>query len=208
MEASRRKRGEETREMARGMAEMLAKGFKAHDVGDHAEAVEAFTFVDRHQFSELGDENLRLAAEAFVDALEAKDDVELRYLRDGTFDQEGLRTADYSEPRQHLRRRAAIIGAEQAYAITKAEAWRKHKAGGDYWTPFVRSQVYELRAALDDPAYPDKPRAGKSGPGPDPMRYMLAFELHDMKTEEHWEQGIEALVPYFSLILEATDDDE
>lgn len=65
--------------------------------------------------------------------------------------------------------------------------------------------MYEFRAAIGDPTYPRKGRGGRSGPGPEPMRYVLASELHDMNTKRHWEQGIEVLTPYFERILERND---
>lgn len=190
------------RSLARRMAGELARGFRAHDRGFREKAVDAFAFVDEHQFAHLDEQEARLAATAFVDALWAKDEIEFQYLRNGELDADGLAEADYSPVREKLRRRAALLGADSDYAATKAEAWRHHKAGGDYWTPFQRSQVYELRAALGEPSYPDKPRAGQSGPGPEPLRYVLAFELHDMHTDDHWEQGERVLVPYFRYILE------
>lgn len=188
------------------MAEQLARGFRAHDKGHKQKAVRAFYEVDRRQFHHVDEQDAQLAAEAFVDALWAKDDVELQYLKHGTLDQEGIENADYGRVRQKLRERAVIIGAEQDYAMTKAEAWRRHKAGGDYWTPFQQSQIYELRAALQDPEYPRKPRAGQSGPGPEPQRYVLAFELHDMHDEQYWTQGEQVMVPYFTRILQENRD--
>ncbi|WP_229126402.1 hypothetical protein [Halapricum desulfuricans] len=193
---------------ARKMAEQLARGFKAHDKGRRDIAIDAFTYVDRHQFQFLGETDARHASTAFVEALWKKDDIELDYLRGGQFDRDGLRQADYRPVRQKLRERATIIGIDPQYATTKAKAWRRHKAGGDYWTPFGKSQLYEIRRALRDPEYPNKPRAGDEGFGPDPCRYVLAFELHDMKTDTHWQQGVDVMVPYFKRILEANENDE
>ena len=192
---------------ARHVAEQLSRGFRAHDKGLREEATEAFYTVDRHQFPELDEEDTRLAATAFVDALWAKDDVEFGCLRNGALQIADLEDADYSPVKQKLRQRASLIGADARYAATKAEAWRKHKTGGDYWTPFGWSQVYELRAALDDPDYPRKPRAGQSGIGPEPMRYVLAFELHDMHNDKHWREGISVMIPYYLTILESHEDD-
>ncbi|WP_245180771.1 hypothetical protein [Haloarcula amylovorans] len=183
------------------MAEDLARVFRAHDNGNREKALESLLAVDRHQFPKLDDDKLEVAASGFVDALWAKDQVEFQYLRDGEINKQGLREADYSPVTQKLRQRAVTIGADQEYAIKKAEAWQQHKIGGDYWTPFLESQVYELRAVLDDPAYPHKPRAGQAGPGPEAMRYVLAFELHDMHTERHWLQGVRVMTPYFLRIL-------
>lgn len=186
---------------AKMMARQLARLFRAHDRGLREEAIEACLRVDRLQFPALESADVELAAERFVDALWAKDEVEFQHLTDGAIDTAGLRQADYGEVRARLRERASLIGADPRYATTKAEAWRRHKVGGDYWTPFVKSQVFELRTILDDPPYPNKPRGGQSGPGPEPLRYILAFELHDMKTERHWQEGIEVMTPYFAKIL-------
>lgn len=192
---------------AQYMAEQLSTGFQAHDKGFREEAIEAFHSVDKLQFQYLGDDTVRLAATAFVDALWAKDEIEFQCLRDGEIQKEDLKQASYSPVRQKLRQRASLVGADAEYAVKKAEAWRKHKAGGDYWTPFGWSQLYELRAALRDPTYPQKPRAGQSGLGPDPLRYVLAFELHDMHTEQTWQDGLEVMVPYFAKILTSYEDD-
>lgn len=186
---------------ARYMATELARLFRAHDDGRREDAIEACLAVDELQFPTLDSDDVELAATAFVDALWAKDDIEFEYLHDGEIDREGLQEADYGRVSAKLRERAAIIGADPAYATTKAKAWRRHKAGGDYWTPFQQSQVYELRAALNDPTYPNKTRAGQSGPGPESVRYVLAFELHDMHTDHHWQQGVDVMVPYFRYIL-------
>ena len=171
-------------------------------------AVEAFAAVDRRQFQYLSEAAVDLAASAFVDALRAKDEVEFGCLRDGALQRTAIENADYRRVTGKLRERAAIIGMDAQYAVEKTEAWRRHKAGGEYWTPFARSQVYELRAALSDPDYPHKPRGGQSGFGPEPFRYVLAFELHDMHTERHWREGIPVMVPYYEKILERYGTDE
>lgn len=191
---------------AREMAIALAHVFRAHDEGHRQRALEACRRVDELQFRDLDEDGVAIASEAFIDALWAKDEVEFRFLKNGDFDPERIRNADYSDVATHLRKRAAVVGADQRYATEKVEAWRQHKAGGDYWTPYQRAQMYEFRAAIDDPEYPRKGRGGRSGPGPEPMRYVLASELHDMNTKRHWEQGIELLIPYFERILERNDE--
>ena len=189
------------------MAEQLSVGFRAHDKGFRDEAIEAFGAVDELQFQYLDEEDVRLATTAFVDALWAKDEVEFECLRDGELKREAVADADYGPVTRKLRQRALIIGADSRYAEKKAEAWRRHKCGGDYWTPFGWSQVYELRAALRDPDYPHKPRAGRSGLGPEPLRYVLAFELHDMHADRCWSEGVTAMVPYFETILRSYEGD-
>jgi hypothetical protein len=195
------------RATAREMSLGLAHVFRAHDEGDREKALEACRRVDELQFRHVDSENAELASEAFIDALWAKDNVELGCLSNGELDPERIRNADYSGVASHLRRRALLVGADQRYAAEKVEAWRQHKAGGDYWTPYQRAQLYEFRAAIQDPEYPRKSRGGQAGPGPEPMRYVLASELHDMNTKHHWEQGVELLVPYFERILMEHDDD-
>jgi len=190
------------RPTAREMSESLANVFRAHDNSNREKAIESLIEVDKRQFPSLDTDEVELASTAFVDALFAKDEIEFQHLTDGDINETGLREADYSSAIQKLRQRAVLVGADQQYAVEKVRAWRQHKLGGDYWTPFQRSQVYELRAALNDPEYPHKPRAGQSGPGPEAMRYALAFELHDMHTERHWLQGIRVMTPYFLRILE------
>lgn len=189
------------------MSRQLATIFRSHDKGQKQEALEACEQVDALQFQYLDEEEVHLAASAFINALWAKDDVEFQYLRGGSFDTEGIREADYGQVTQKLRERASIIGAHPNYAVKKTQAWRRHKTGGDYWTPYQQAQMYELRAALQEPEYPKKPRNGSSGPGPEPMRYVLASELHDMRSERYWKQGIDVLVPYYQRILEEYEDE-
>lgn len=187
---------------ARDLAEALARLFLAHDRGDYEQAVQACHFIDTHQFPHLDEEDLEVAARGFVGGLREKDEIEFEHLTAGDIDTEALAEADYGPVRAQLRTRASVIGADHAYARTKATAWKRHKIGGDYWTPFMRSQVYELRAILQDPTYPAKPRAGQSGFGPEPVRYILAFELHDMKSDERWREGVDVMTPYFAAILD------
>lgn len=183
------------------LATALATMFQAHDRGDFGSAIELCEFIDTYQFPHLDEEAVAISARSFVGALRAKDRIEFAHLRGGDLDSRRLASADYSPVRTKLRTRASVIGADHRYADTKAEAWKRHKVGGDYWTPFMRSQLYELRAILRDPGYPNKPRAGRSGFGPEPVRYILAFELHDMKTPNHWSEGIQIMTPYFEKIL-------
>lgn len=195
------------RERASEMATAFCRGFVAHDEGNRTEAVEAFYDVDRHQFAHLEDERAREASVAYVDALWAKDDIELGHLRGGELDADGLDSTDWRPVLRKFRIRAATVGIDPEYARASTEAWRRHKTGGDYWTPMQRAQMYELRAALGDPAYPDKPKHGQSGFGPEPARYVAGVELHDMHTESHWEQAATVMTPYFERILRGHDDE-
>ncbi|MFC6988180.1 hypothetical protein ACFQJD_04640 [Haloplanus sp. GCM10025708] len=66
----------------------------------------------------------------------------------------------------------------------------------------MTAQMLEFRAALQNPAYPNKPRHGQGGFGPEPTRYALGNELHDTR---QWEQAREVMTPYFQRILDEHD---
>ena len=183
------------------IATQLGLGFVAHDRRQREEAVEAFAAVDRFQFQHVSDGVAREAAAAYVDALWAKDAVEDAHRTEDGFDREALDAADWTPVREAFARRASLAGVDPEYAERSTVAWRRHKTGGDYWTLFQRAQLLELRTALGDPAYPGKPKEGRSGPGPEALRYALAVELHDMHTRRHWKQAEEAMIPYFERIV-------
>jgi len=187
-----------TRHVARQMAEKLSLGFRRHDEREREAAIEAFAFVDTRQFSHVSEETAREASVAYVDALWAKDEVEQSCMRDGKLDTDALDEADWSDVRSAFARRASLVGMDARYAEQSTIAWRRHKTGGDYWTPMKRAQTYELRAALQNPDYPSKPRYGQSGHGPEAARYELGVELHDMR---QWEQARDVMIPYFERIL-------
>lgn len=189
---------------AKVVATRLCEGFQHHDERRREQAVDAFAAVDRFQFAHVDAETARRAAAAYVDALWAKDDVEDRHrLEDGAedaIDREGLAEADWSAIESALAERAALVGIDPEYAALTTEGWRLHKVGGDYWTPHLRSQQLELRVALQDPTYPEKPRHGKSGAGPEATRYVLGVELHDCR---RWAEARDVMVPYFAAIADA-----
>jgi hypothetical protein len=185
------------------MAEQLCKGFKAHDERDRERSVDAFAETDALQFAHLDHDAVRAAAVAYVDALWAKDEVENSTGTNGETDREAIASADWAPVESAFRRRAEAVGMDRRYAIQSTVAWRNHKTGRDYWTPMRWAQIFELRSALQNPDYPDKPGYGQSGHGPEPARYALAVELHDMHTPEHWEQAAETMQPYFEKILDA-----
>lgn len=195
--------GVETARTAEHMAEQMCRGFIEHDRGDRDAATDAFAAVDERQFRHVDRRDARLAATAFVEALWAKDEIEFQYLTDRTIDRDGLREADWSPVRRAFRKRASLLEIDQEYAALKTEAWRRHKTDGDYWTPFQKAQVLELRAALQDPEYPRKAKDGRSGFGPETLRYTLGVELHDMHAAEYWEQAKDVMTPYFERILDA-----
>jgi hypothetical protein len=194
-----------TLEVAREMAERICLGFRWHDRRERERAVDAFAFVDRNQFAHLDAGTARAAAAAYVDALWAKDDVEASCTVDGELDYGALAEADWGSVRLAFAKRAALVGMDSRYAEASTLAWKRHKVGGDYARPMQRAQVYELRAAMDDPEHPRKPHQGQSGYGPEAARYLLAVELHDMHTEGCWEQAQQVMTPYFERILRAHD---
>jgi len=179
------------------VAKQLALGFKHHDQRNRQEAVDAFAVVDRFQFRHVSAEAARKAAAAYVDALWEKDTVEESCVVDSEIDAEALDAADWEPVRRAFGRRALIAGIDSAYAELSTVAWRRHKTGGDYWTPMMRAQRFELRAALQDADYPHKPRYGQSGFGPEASRYALGVELHDTR---RWEQAIRVMTPYYQRI--------
>jgi hypothetical protein len=181
------------------VAKQLALGFKHHDQRNRQEAVDAFAVVDRFQFRHVSAETAHRAAEAYVDALWKKDAVEESCMIDGEIDAEALDAADWKPVRRAFERRASVAGIDPAYAELSTVAWRRHKTGGDYWTPMMRAQMHELRAALQDADYPHKPRYGQSGFGPEASRYALGVELHDTRK---WEQAVRAMTPYYQHIDE------
>jgi hypothetical protein len=193
------------RETARHMADRICRGFQAHDRKEREVAVEAFATVDALQFRHVDSETATHAASAYVEALWAKDEVEVANMADGEIDDDDLVAADWDPVREKFRERASILGMNPRYAELSTTAWRNHKTGRDYWTPIQHAQVIELRTAMCDGAYPSKPRYGQAGFGPEAARYALAVELHDMHTDRHWQQAVDVMVPYFETILEAHD---
>ena len=198
-----RPEGECIEDVAGRMAERICLGFRFHDRRERERAVEAFAAVDRRQFAHLDAETARAAATAYVDALWAKDGIEESCTVDGDLDYEALTEADWSPVHGAFAKRAVLVGMDPRYAEASTLAWKRHKVGGDYARPMQRAQMYELRAAMDDPEYPRKPHQGQSGFGPEAARYLLAVELHDMHTEGHWEEAREVMIPYYEQVLEA-----
>lgn len=188
---------------ARYMAEQICSGFQLHDRRQRREALEAFHAVDRNQFAHLDPDEALTASQAYVDALWAKDSLEKSHVSGGEIDPTTVGDADWERVRDALERRVEVVGMDRRYADCTAEAWRNHKTMEDYWTPFLQAQTYELRAAMDDPDYPAKPKEGLSGFGPVATRYVLAVELHDMHDKRAWEEAIRVMVPYYRAVLEA-----
>jgi hypothetical protein len=174
-----------------------------HDRREREKALEAFASVDALQFAHLDEEEAYRAAEGYVDALWEKDEVEDACRVDGDISPDRLEAADWSAVEAAFERRATVAGIDPQYATLTTEAWLQHKIGGDYWTPMMHAQMLELRTALQDSTYPEKPRNGRSGFGPEPVRYALGIELHDTR---QFEQGRAAMVPYFQRILDAHEE--
>jgi hypothetical protein len=198
---------QETRETVTDHAEFLAErvwdGFVAHDQRDRMAAVKAFAAVDGSQFQHVDDATARRAAVAYVNALWKKDEVEDTHQTDGEFDRETLDAADWDPVHENFAERARLLGIDEDYADLSTTAWRRHKTGGDYWTPIMHAKLLELRVAMGDPEYPRKPRYGQSGFGPEATRYALAVEHHDYRSEDHLEQGKDVMMPYYEAILRA-----
>ena len=181
----------------------LGMGFVYHDKQHREMAVDAFAVADTFQFQHVSEEAAREASVAYVDALWEKDRLEEKHTINGELDRDALEDADWSPVAEAFERRASLVGIDPKYAELSTVAWRRHKIGGDYWTPMQRAQMYEIRAALQDPDYPHKPRDGQSGFGPEPSRYTLGNELHDMR---RFEEGLEVMTPYFERIARAHED--
>lgn len=186
---------------ARYMAEQICSGFQLHDRRQRQEALEAFYVVDRNQFAHLDSEEARRASEGYVDALWEKDTLEKSYITDQGIDPQRIANGEWDQVQSPLEERAEIVGMDRRYATKTTEAWLKHKTEEDYWTPFLEAQTYEIRAALQDQTYPNKPKEGKSGYGSIATRYLLSVELHDMHTQATWEEAIRVMVPYYRTIL-------
>lgn len=193
---------DEITETASYMAEQTCLGFIAHDDGRHGAAVDAFFQVDRRQFPHVDDETARRGATALADALWAKDAVEAECRDDaGSLATADLRAADWSGVERRFRERADALDIDPAYAQTSTDFWRNHKVGGDYWSPALEAQTYEIRAAIRDDNYPQKPSDGRSGYGAEATRYLLGVELHDMHTDFHWRQATAVMTPYYEFLL-------
>jgi len=185
------------------LADQLCKGFIYHDQREREKCIEAFAAVDIGQFAHIDEAEARRAAEGYVDALWVKDEIEESCRIDGELDPDQLAAADWSRMTAAFEQRAEAARIDPRYAELSTQAWIEHKIGGDYWTPMMHAQMLELRAALQDRTYPDKPRHGQGGFGAEPARYALGNELHDTR---QWEQAREVMVPYFQHILDARDE--
>ena len=177
----------------------MGMGFVYHDKENRKLSIKAFAVADTFQFQHISEDTARKASEAYVDALWEKDRLETECTVNGELDTSALDDADWSPVKDAFARRASLVGMNPQYAKKSTVAWRRHKVGGDYWTPMQEAQVYELRVALQDPEYPHKNRGGQSGYGPEAARYALGNELHDTR---QFEEALEVMTPYFERIAE------
>jgi hypothetical protein len=180
----------------------MGMGMVCHDKGRREGAIDGFAKVDAFQFQHVSTKRAREAAIAYVDALWEKDNLENACQVHGELDTEALAAADWSSVREAFAERASLVDIAPEYAELSTTAWRRHKIGGDYWTPFQKAQVYELRAALQDHDYPHKPRQGQSGYGPEAARYVLGVELHDTR---RFKEALDAMTPYYERIADDQD---
>jgi hypothetical protein len=177
-------------------------GYMYHDKRNRELSVESFAVVDTFQFQHLSENTAVKASEAYVDALWEKDAIERACSTDGELNFSQLGDADWSPVADAFERRASLVEMDPRYAELSTTAWRRHKVGGDYWTPMKQAQVYEIQAALQDPEYPHKPREGQSGHGPEAARYALGVELHDTR---RFDAMVDVMVPYFKRIARRHD---
>lgn len=191
---------------ARHMARELCAGFRYHDRGERDAAVASFAAVDRRQFDHVDGDDAGRAARAYVDALWAKDDLETGHMAGDRIDPDSIRDGDWGVVRDALVERADAVGMDREYATATTRAWRAHKSNGDYWTPMLRAQLLEYRAATRDDGYPHKPSDGRTGFGSAPVRYLLGVELHDLHDDAHWEEAVSVMEPYYRRILRAHED--
>lgn len=194
-------------ERARRAAIQVCKGYRAHDDRARSAAVDAFAFVDDAQFQHLDGGEARAAATALVDALWAKDAVEGSFVSDGVVERPAaLSAAGWDDVESPLRRRARIVGMDEAYGRLTTESWKRHKVGGEYSLPALEAQRIEVAAAVGTESYPTKDRAGRSGFGELPARYLVAIELHDDRDNRSSDRAVDVMTPYFETILAAHED--
>ena len=198
--------GDAVTRAARHMARELCAGFRYHDRGEREDAVASFAAVDSRQFADIDDDDAVRAARAYVDALWAKDDLEAGHMAGDRIDPDSIGDGDWSVVHDALLERTEVVDMDPEYATATTAAWRAHKANGDYWTPMLRAQLVEFRAATGDDAYPNKPSDGREGFGSAPVRYLLGVELHDLHEDARWEEAVRVMEPYYRRILRAHDE--
>lgn len=190
--------------LAEKMATEICNGYRLHDSRDRPEAETAFAFVDRYQFPHLSYEEVAESAYWFVESLWRKDEIERPHMTAGVLhDREGLAEADWEYVRKSLEKRATIVGIHPKYAELTTLSWKRHKIGGDYWTPTLEAQQLECLVALGVDHYPNKHRGGQSGYGLLPVLYLAGVELHDVRSKAAWQLAQELMTVYFNIILQS-----
>ena len=199
-------RAEET-DKAEHMAEQMCIAFMYHDRREWGMGVRALYQTERLQFPFLSTHDAYEVARLYMKALWEKDVVEAEHIDGLDVDVEGLRNADWSPVVEPLVRRAELVGADPLYGVKTAAGWCEHKVGGDYWTPMMQAQHAEIRAAVGDPEYPEKPKYGQAGFGHLPAVYIAGVDCHDFHTESHWRRAVDLMTLYFQEILDAQPDE-
>lgn len=201
-----RSSSQQHRPLAEKMAASLHRGYACHDAGDRSGAIDAFAFLDKHQFDHVADSTAHQAATTLVDALWAKDTIESEHVAGGQVtDPEGLIREDWQHVEDRLQERATLVDIDSRYARAMTIGWKRHKIGGDYTTPILQAKSAELQAALGAADYPEKRRAGQSGFGELPARYLVAVELHDSERGEGGSAVCEVMTPYYEFVLESRE---
>jgi hypothetical protein len=184
---------------ARIAAEAICQGMILHDRREYRGAIDSFTETDVIWF-DVDDETARNAATAYVDALRLKDEIERHN------DLIGL--GEWDQVEGAFRRRAEALGINRAYAPLTTDAWMAHKLEENYWTPFLLAQQLVVQAATGIEDYPRKESDARHGLGPEPARYLLSVELHDLHDEQRWEEAAANMTTYFETILRLREDED
>jgi len=179
-------------------AKAICEGFRLHDQGQYREAIDSFSEADEIWF-DVNEQTARKAATAYVDALRLKDEIERN--------NELIGLGNWDQVEGAFRRRAEVLGIDTAYAPLVTDAWKAHKVEEDYWTPMLLAQQLVVQAATGNEDYPPKASDAEHGFGPEPTRYLLGVELHDLHTEDRWSEAVANMTTYFERILELRNDD-
>lgn len=183
-------------------AKHLCRGFVLHDEGGYEQAVDAFAVADKIWF-DVDEETARRSAQAYVDALRAKDEIE-----EQVANQKQLAYTDWSPVYDALRTRGVTLDINQTYAHFTKQAWKHHKTGDDYWAYILKAQQLVVQAAVGDDDYPHKDSDGLNGYGPEPTLYLVGVECHDCHDSERWEQAVRVMTEYFQQIIRLRGDDD
>lgn len=179
-------------------AKQVCKGFNYHDSRDRNSAENCFYNVDLVCFNDRNKQVVKEAAWAYTEALWQKDKLEEECSKGGETDYEKLANIDWDPVYDVFEYRCELLDIDIVYAEQMTLGWKRHKIGGDYWTPHMKAVHAEVQSILGE-EYPDKPHEGLSGFGPLPARYLLGVELHDMRCIE---RAIPVMAGYYDTIVE------